>query len=165
MARPRYALTEFVTLDADPRLMRCDHDVLLDCGSRKQFMCHGSGPGPWTGLCWRHGGDGCAKQCHETAWTRPVEKEGSPHLDDKSRAMALIGAQFDEAVDRIRQVLPHFRIAMSMAAIDVPGGQIMISISGKREDGSGKMVCDFEAEAFVSDLELLVGPASKDDDA
>jgi hypothetical protein len=62
---------------------------------------------------------------------------------------------YDDAIDRLRAVLPHLRLAASMAHIQAPGGTVGLAIVSKRADGSGAIGATFETEAFFSDLELI----------
>jgi hypothetical protein len=75
----------------------------------------------------------------------------------------------EAARKRMRSVLPHLFIAANAALIEVQDGRLQIGIIAKKADGSGRITAAFEAEAFLRDLETLVGPlltrpADDDDD-
>lgn len=58
---------------------------------------------------------------------------------------------------RLRSVLPHLFIAANAALIEVAGGALQLGIIAKGPDG-GRITASFDAEAFLRDLEILVGP-------
>lgn len=59
------------------------------------------------------------------------------------------------ALDRLRAVLPHIKLAASMAKIQQPDGQICLAIISKNAEGKGSMGASFEAEPFFADLEAV----------
>lgn len=62
------------------------------------------------------------------------------------------------ALQRMRTVLPHLRVAAEDAAAEFPDGRVLLAIIVRRPDGSGMVVCDFEGDEFIADLAAVCGP-------
>jgi hypothetical protein len=65
--------------------------------------------------------------------------------------------EIEACKERLRAVLPHLKIAMNMAKLQVPGGTVGLGIIVKTSDGAGRVTASFEGEEFLRDLETLVG--------
>lgn len=74
------------------------------------------------------------------------------------RTAEATAAEKKEAVERLKLVLPHLFIAANMARLEVPQGKVFLATIAKNPDGSGRVTASFEAEAFLRDVEALVGP-------
>lgn len=74
------------------------------------------------------------------------------------RTTAVTDDEREAARKRLRSVLPHLFIAANAALIEVAGGALQLGIIAKGPDGGGRITASFDAEAFLRDLETLVGP-------
>ncbi len=74
-----------------------------------------------------------------------------------SRTAELVTKPHNEARTRLRTILPHLQIAAEMAKIEVPDGEVKLSIAGMRADGTGRNIASFEAAEFLADLEAVLG--------
>lgn len=61
-----------------------------------------------------------------------------------------------EAADRLRQVLPHIRIAAEMAKIQEPDGKLILAVGIEKPDGGGRITARFEG-SFLDDVARLLG--------
>ena len=73
-------------------------------------------------------------------------------------------AERQAAKERLRAILPHLFLAANAALIETADGQLQIGILAREKDGGGRITASFEAEAFLRDLETLVGPVLVLDD-
>lgn len=62
------------------------------------------------------------------------------------------------AVERLLGMLPHLFIAANAALIEVPGASLRLGVVARSADGGGRVIATFEGEAFLRDLEKVVGP-------
>jgi len=64
------------------------------------------------------------------------------------------------AKQRLSAVLPHLFIAANVAGVEarLGGGTVELALVAKLPTGGGRITASFEAEAFLRDLEALVGP-------
>lgn len=58
----------------------------------------------------------------------------------------------EEARQALIDIVPHLKIAMSMAKINEPTGKIKLAILAEKEDGSGYISASFDGESFTDDL-------------
>jgi hypothetical protein len=65
-----------------------------------------------------------------------------------------------EAVNRLKQALPHIRMAIEMAKLQEPQGEITLAICSKKPDGSGQLTAHFEGE-FLDDVARVLGVFDK----
>jgi len=70
--------------------------------------------------------------------------------------------EIEACKERLRAVLPHLKIAMSMAKLQVPDGTVGLAVVAKAPDGAGRVTATFESEGFLRDLEMLVGDSVVD---
>jgi len=61
-----------------------------------------------------------------------------------------------EAVARLKEVLPHIRIAIEMAKIQEPKGTVFLAVGVKKPDGGGRLTAQFEEE-FLGDVARVLG--------
>jgi hypothetical protein len=64
----------------------------------------------------------------------------------------------EAARERLWGVMPHLKIASAMAKIQVPDGEAVLAVLGKRADGSGEIIASFDSAEFFADIEILIGP-------
>jgi hypothetical protein len=66
---------------------------------------------------------------------------------------------FEVAAARVRlqAALPHIKVALRMAQLQVPDGKIGIAVIATAPDRSGTITASFEGDSFIKDIELLVG--------
>ena len=62
--------------------------------------------------------------------------------------------QKTQARERLLQALPYFRYAAESAAKE---GRVELGILAVKEDGGGRVCCQFAAEDFFKDLALVLG--------
>jgi hypothetical protein len=74
------------------------------------------------------------------------------------RTTAVADDEREAARKRLRSVLPHLFIAANAALIEVEGGTLQLGVIAKKADGGGRITAAFDAETFLRDLEILVGP-------
>lgn len=60
-------------------------------------------------------------------------------------------------VERLKAIIPHLKLAMSMAKIQVPNGIVALGVIAKSPDGGGRITASFDGEDFFNDLETVVG--------
>jgi hypothetical protein len=88
-----------------------------------------------------------------------VVQEANEQFIETARDLAATA----QAEERLRGVLPHLKIAMHMAKLQVPNGTVKLAIVAKEPDGSGRITSTFEGEEFLRDLETLVGDPDMED--
>ena len=59
----------------------------------------------------------------------------------------------EEAKERLRGVMRHFRLAVADAK---KIGEPKLSINGEQPDGSGQRIMSFNAEEFFADLAIVI---------
>lgn len=62
-----------------------------------------------------------------------------------------------DAKQRLITVLPHLKIAMQMAKIQVPNGTVRIGIIAEENNGGGRITAQFEGEQFIEDIIQVLG--------
>jgi hypothetical protein len=67
----------------------------------------------------------------------------------------------EEARQRLLEALPHVRLAMEMARIEVPGGTVGLAIIAKSTSGTGRITATFDGDEFLRDLAEVLGVADK----
>lgn len=66
----------------------------------------------------------------------------------------------EDAKTRLHQVLPLIRVAMEMAKLEVPDGELTLAIAVKKPDGTGKITAHFDG-VFLEDVAKVLGVADK----
>jgi hypothetical protein len=73
--------------------------------------------------------------------------------DDERKAVFALAA----ARVRLQEAIPHIKIALRMAQLQVPDGKVGIAVIAKAPDGTGMITASFEGDDFIKDVELLCG--------
>lgn len=59
--------------------------------------------------------------------------------------------------ERLKAIVPHLKIAASMAQIENPDGTNQLAIVSTSPDGSGHIAARFDMDGFIDDLVAVVG--------
>lgn len=63
----------------------------------------------------------------------------------------------DAARERLLELMPHLRVALEMAAIEMPGGKVELGVIVSGEEGNGRITCRFSGADFLDDLAAALG--------